>query len=233
MIIYKALVGSHAYKTNHPDSDFDFRGVAVPSLDYYIGNGTFDNKQAIQGKVDQQNFEVRKFFKMLLNGSFTILEMLYAPEFEGTYEGLLIRKNRHLFTSKRVLKSMLGFIENAKVHHINRKNLAHAYRVAHQAVFFAEHGYMFLEMKTKAAADYYSIKADVFAPETVSNMIDLVLKDLDDSKLPESPNVTDADSLMVFIISRIIGRELNERLSFAEDCHRKEMFRIYENGGWF
>jgi predicted nucleotidyltransferase len=103
-----ALTGSHAYGTNHPDSDVDFRGFYVAPTE------AFFNLQPPQESVDRTLpdvtlYELRKFVKLAVGANPTILEVLWTDPVHSTDVGDLFRAHRRVFLSKKVLKSYGGY----------------------------------------------------------------------------------------------------------------------------
>src|SRR5688500_310856 len=72
--------GSRAYGLNTHTSDEDYKGVAVPPRDYFLGfANTFE--QAESSSPDLVVFEIRKFFRLARDCNPNIIEVLYTdPE---------------------------------------------------------------------------------------------------------------------------------------------------------
>lgn len=119
--IHLCLSGSRVYGTDWEGSDWDYRGIAIAPLDYYLGLGhvfeqtTDKNICALFGAKegsDIQIYDIRKFCKLALDGNPSILEILFTPKkfwihsspwFSRLYE------NRHLFLSRRVKGRFSGY----------------------------------------------------------------------------------------------------------------------------
>lgn len=103
-----ALVGSHAYGTERPDSDRDYRGVYVaPTVRLFTMDPlleTFDRKDP-----DVTLHELGKFVSLAAAANPTILETLWADSYEATGTGAKLRENRHLFLSAKVFKTYTGY----------------------------------------------------------------------------------------------------------------------------
>lgn len=142
-IILLTVGGSHAYGTNHKNSDLDIRGIAIERPKEIIGLNNFEmfeNKE-----TDTVIYGLRKTISLLLNSSPNTLELLGTKD-EQLYvinkHGKLLRDNKDIFISKKIVKSYGGFAssqlkrmernlidksENSNVHML--KNALHAIRI--------------------------------------------------------------------------------------------------------
>lgn len=103
-----SLAGSHAYGTNHPDSDVDYRGVYVAPLERVLAirapAETFDRQVP-----DVTLYELRHFASLAARGNPTVLEVLWAPTIEMNMVGGKLKVRRQVFLSKRVVKTYGGY----------------------------------------------------------------------------------------------------------------------------
>ena len=76
-IIFKALVGSHAYGTNIEGSDFDYKGIYLQSPESILNNGY---REQFSVSKDEVYYELRRFIELACTGNPTVLEVLYSPE---------------------------------------------------------------------------------------------------------------------------------------------------------
>ena len=114
--ILLVLSGSRSYGTNTPSSDYDYKGIAIPPLEYYFGyakNFEQAEEQVNKGHdADKTVYAIRKFFKLAADCNPNILEVLYAPEkchvFSTQWSDLLL-DNRDLFLSKKARFSYAGY----------------------------------------------------------------------------------------------------------------------------
>lgn len=86
--LFIVVVGSQAYGTNTPESDFDFAGVFLQSKEdiygfNYLeqigeqkGKGDFGDKD----KDDAVFYEIRRFLQLLQTANPTVLSILFSPE---------------------------------------------------------------------------------------------------------------------------------------------------------
>lgn len=90
IILVKAIAGSHLFGTNTENSDHDFKGVFLPSVDDLL-LGKFDqtihtNTNSVIGQkntkddVDIELYSLDKFLKMLYQGQTTAWELLFTPD---------------------------------------------------------------------------------------------------------------------------------------------------------
>jgi predicted nucleotidyltransferase len=110
--IYITLHGSHAYGTSTPESDTDYRGIAIAPKDYYFGYlKTFE--QSVQNEpVDLAIFEVRRFFKLAADANPNALELLYTdPSAHKVVTGpaRVLLDNRDLFLSRKCKHTFSGY----------------------------------------------------------------------------------------------------------------------------
>lgn len=75
-IVYKILVGSHAYGTNVEGSDEDIKGIFIQSPESVLEEGYLPQ---IEVSKDEVYFELGRFVDLVSGGNPTMLEMLYAP----------------------------------------------------------------------------------------------------------------------------------------------------------
>ncbi|MBI3632453.1 MAG: nucleotidyltransferase domain-containing protein [Candidatus Vogelbacteria bacterium] len=107
--------GSHAYRTNTPDSDMDLRGVAIPPEPYFLGfHSIFEQNIVGQNGSDEDTviYDIRKFFKLAVDCNPNVIELLYVPDrciqFATTI-GEKILANRDLFLSQKAKFKFSGF----------------------------------------------------------------------------------------------------------------------------
>jgi len=108
-IIFKALVGSHAYGTNIEGSDFDIKGVYLQSPEEVLDLGY---REQITVNKDEVYYELRRFIELCCTGNPTMLELLYTPddcikEIHPCFMRLI--ENREKFLSKSCKFSFGGY----------------------------------------------------------------------------------------------------------------------------
>lgn len=113
--IFKALTGSRAYGLATPESDYDYRGVAIPSKPYFFGFA--DSFEQYPTKDDKEErdiiiYDVRKFFRLAMQCNPNVLELLWAPErciLVLTALGELLLAHRNIFLSTKVKETFSGY----------------------------------------------------------------------------------------------------------------------------
>ena len=75
-ILFRAIVGSHAYGTNVEGSDIDIKGIFIQSPESVLEEGY---KPQIEVSKDEVYYELGRFVDLVVGGNPTMLELLYAP----------------------------------------------------------------------------------------------------------------------------------------------------------
>lgn len=122
--IFSCIAGSHAYGTNTPESDKDYRSVCiVPYKEFYLLPWK-KFEQYTPKDIDLVIYDLRKFVSLAANCNPNILELLWIPdscvthinEFGESLLGIrdlfLSRKARHTFTG--YAHSQLNRLKNHK-----------------------------------------------------------------------------------------------------------------------
>ena len=113
--IFATRHGSHAYGTNTPTSDEDFKGVAIPPQKYFLGYlERFDQAEFKHQKdgCDAVIYDIRKFFKLAADCNPSIIEVLFTDESDHvvlTSAGRDLLDNRELFVSKKAKHTFSGY----------------------------------------------------------------------------------------------------------------------------
>jgi predicted nucleotidyltransferase len=115
--IYYVRHGSHAYGTNTPESDEDFKGVAIAPMSYYLGGGFHNFEQAEKyvskgHDKDEVVYDIRKFIKLAANANPNIIEVLFVDPSDIVYIsdlGRKLREHSDLFVTKKIRHSMAGY----------------------------------------------------------------------------------------------------------------------------
>jgi hypothetical protein len=109
-IIYECWAGSHAYGTSTPESDEDFRGIAIAPLSYYLGLNFFEDMRT--ETPDLVIYDILKFVRLAADCNPNIIELLFTDEAQVlsmTESGKLLRANRDLFVTKRARHTFMGY----------------------------------------------------------------------------------------------------------------------------
>lgn len=108
-LIYECTVGSQAYGTALPNSDWDSKGVYCQSKDDILG---LKYQEQLNPDKDTSYYEVRRFIDLCGSANPNILEMLFADEkfIKTTSPAFeIIRKNKHIFLTKQCKNSFGGY----------------------------------------------------------------------------------------------------------------------------
>jgi predicted nucleotidyltransferase len=109
--IYLVRHGSVCYGTNIKGSDIDYRGVCIPTKQYYLGAISIF-EQAEMHDPDITVFELGKFFRLASDCNPNALEILFVDPSDIIHIDPLGEKllaNRDFFLSKRVKHTMTGY----------------------------------------------------------------------------------------------------------------------------
>lgn len=119
-----SLTGSRAYGTNRPDSDYDYKGIAISPKEYYFGLKSFDSYHSSEGTDPNITiYDLKKFFNLALSANPSIIELLYMNPFHYAVlepPAKLLVENRKLFLSKKCYKSFVGYA-NSQLHRIKTR----------------------------------------------------------------------------------------------------------------
>jgi len=104
--------GSHAYGTNLPTSDRDYKGFCIPPRQYFLGYAKRFEQAEFKGDPDMVVFGIQKFFKLAADCNPSIIEVLFTDE--SDYQilhplGATILANRDLFISKKAKHTFSGY----------------------------------------------------------------------------------------------------------------------------
>lgn len=105
--------GSHAYGTNTATSDEDFKGVAIPPKEYFLGaTKKFEQAELKAPDPDAVIYELRKFFSLAADCNPNIIEVLHtdpSDHFIVTPIGERILEHKNDFLSKKIKFTFLGY----------------------------------------------------------------------------------------------------------------------------
>jgi len=110
LIIFEAIMGSHAYGTSMPTSDTDIRGIYIQPKDDIYGFGYVD--QVADNKNDIVFYEIKRFLELVRTNNPNILELLNAPEDCIVYKDPIfdiILEQKKNFITKQCKNSFAGY----------------------------------------------------------------------------------------------------------------------------
>jgi len=108
--IFLALTGSHAYGLNTPESDEDYRGVCIPTEDFFLGLKRFEQQEYLG--EDKVVYDIRKAFRLMSDANPNMLELLFIPKEScpvWTPYWQTIVDNKNLFLSSKVRWTYAGY----------------------------------------------------------------------------------------------------------------------------
>jgi len=103
--------GSHAYGTNTPESDEDFKGIAIPTKEYFLGS-QLRFEQAELHDPDAVVYDLRKFFTLAADCNPNIIEVLHTDPSDHCIVdpiGEIILAHKDDFLSKRIKHTFMGY----------------------------------------------------------------------------------------------------------------------------
>ena len=112
-ILLLTLGGSHAYGTNHAESDVDIRGIAAEYPNEIIGMSNFEVFE--ERNTDTVIYGFNKMFKLLYQCNPNTIEILGTkPEhlLYVTEAGQMLRDNSHLFLSQQAQYPFAGYAKD-------------------------------------------------------------------------------------------------------------------------
>ena len=109
-VIYRCIVGSHAYGLSHEESDVDRRGIYLPPADLqwclYGVPEQLENPES-----EEVYWELQKFLVLALKANPNVLECLYTPLVETKTELASELLNvREAFLSRLVYQTYNGYV---------------------------------------------------------------------------------------------------------------------------
>jgi hypothetical protein len=111
--------GSHAYGTNTPESDEDFRGVAIPPENYFLGfNHKFEQYEC--KTPDVTIWGIHKFLSLAAQNNPNVLEILFTDPSDHVYVSKLgkrLLEHKEMFISRQAKERFLGYAR-AQAHRI-------------------------------------------------------------------------------------------------------------------
>lgn len=110
--ILVARSGSHAYGTSLPTSDLDFKGVAIPPEEYFIGFVRKFEQAEQREPYDAVIYDIRKFCNLAADCNPSIIETLFVNDSDVihcTDAGEILRINAGHFLSKKAKHTFSGY----------------------------------------------------------------------------------------------------------------------------
>jgi hypothetical protein len=219
-VIYRCVLGSHAYGLAHEASDTDRRGIYLPPAELHWS--LFGVPEQLENReTDEVYWELRKFVVLALKANPNILECLYTPLVEHTSpvaERLLAM--RASFLSKLVYSTYNGYVlsqfkrmeqDLRTVGEIKWKHAMHLIRLLIAGVTALREGHVPVRVEEQYRERLLAIKrGDVPWPEV--NAWRLALhKEFDwalqSTALPDRPDYEQANAFLVWARRSMVNEE--------------------------
>jgi hypothetical protein len=181
--IYRVVHGSRAYGTHRPDSDYDEKGICIPTDPrYYYGTKKFEQKdKGWEDGNDRVIFDIRKFFALALKCNPNVLEILYVDDSDIiTIDelGKELRDNRDMFLSRKALGPFVGFA-NDQLHRIKGHKSWHhnAPSKPNEADYWYMHALSHKDKDFAREFDNHKIRVHAPTPIALPDNLAAILKD--------------------------------------------------------
>jgi predicted nucleotidyltransferase len=208
-VVYRCVLGSHAYGLANEDSDVDRRGVYLPPAELHWS--LYGVPEQLEDRAtDEVYWEMRKFVMLALKANPNILECLYTPVVETVTpvaEELLAMRGR--FLSKLVYQTYNGYVlsqfkrleqDLRTVGTVKWKHAMHLVRLLIAGVTALREGYVPVRVEEHRSR-LLSIKAGEVAWPEVNEWRLALHKEfdqaLDATSLPERPDYEWANAFLV------------------------------------
>lgn len=234
-LIFKAITGSKLYGTDTPKSDADYVGIFIPDKEYVLGmkvceqvefksNPSDSGRRNTKDDVDMTIYSLPKFIKLCSQNNPNIVELLFVDDkhtLVTTPYWEEIKANTHLFISKKIQHTFLGYAHSQKQKVISRnpegnrreyiekfgydvKFASHLIRLLVEGLELMNNG----QLSFPITMNRYirDVKEGKFSLEQVLAKADelesLVLQSSVTSKLPYSPNYDKLSQLQMALLER-------------------------------
>lgn len=111
------IAGSRLYGTNNEMSDYDYRGITIPSTEHWVGLPSFEQLELKLPEINAEItiYDIRKWMKLASGMNPNVIETLFVPTDKVLYKSCCldaIKKNQEHFLNKKVLYSFGGFAKS-------------------------------------------------------------------------------------------------------------------------
>lgn len=111
-ILFLAYRGSIAREMSTPESDLDFIGAYIGTLNHYFGNDKVDNYNSNVNKIDYVIYELRKYVNLLAAANPNLLETLWTGDRHFIHKVEIfdiLQNHRHLFATKQIYHTFSNY----------------------------------------------------------------------------------------------------------------------------
>lgn len=109
--IWRIISGSQAYGISTPESDTDIRGLFIAPREVVL-SPFYHVEQWMSTTNDEQIYELKKFFQLLVTNNPNIIEILFVPEDCILFQAPMMKwllQSRDLFLSKKIRHTFAGY----------------------------------------------------------------------------------------------------------------------------
>ncbi len=110
--IYMIVSGSRLYGTDTPDSDYDYRGIWLPTLEESLDMGKLKDVKLETGLDDILVYPLQKFIRLAVSGNPNVIDWLFAPDKNVdkiTAEMSWIKNNSDMFIGRHLISKIFGY----------------------------------------------------------------------------------------------------------------------------
>lgn len=112
-IIFSCVSGSRLYGTNTENSDYDYRSVCIPPLEFLLDPfNRFEQKDSGFEEKDKTIYALDKFVKLCADANPNIIELLFIPDksvISKSHYWEYLLDNKSFFLSKKVKYTFSGY----------------------------------------------------------------------------------------------------------------------------
>ena len=124
-ILVKHLAGSHAYGTNTPESDVDYRGIFYTPIADIYSPFKIKGEQNDSNEEDTKFYELRKYINLYVKCNPNIVETLWVENSDITFKTNvydMLRSEREALLCSKVAFTYTGYAHNQKSRMSNHYN---------------------------------------------------------------------------------------------------------------
>ena len=227
-IILFVRSGSRAYGLASEESDYDYKAICIPPVEYHLGLKNFKTMHLSTGDNDSKNasddidvsiYSLQEFARLASKGNPNVLELLYVDMDDilyATHEGQQLGLNRGLFLSNKIENSFGGYAMSS-MKYLERalgveedeasKKIQNALRVYDMGIeAFYQGGF-----STKRPNRDYLLKVrnGLHSAEQGKEVLNRKEKQFKEARktsiLPENVNTSDIDDLLIKLTMNHLG----------------------------
>lgn len=215
------LTGSRAYGTDVDNSDTDYRGVYIPSEEYYFGLSKPKEYTSGSDNVDMFLSTMKRFVSRCVSGSPSDLELLFLRESDYVHMtdiGRELINHRHLFLSKYARYRFGGYASTQKKqmltgarvdenHGYDTKGFMHSVRMYQMGIDLLRYGTFSVYRENRETLK--ELRAGKFTLKEAVTYLEGLEMELDyyhaKSTLPETVDTEPVNALLVRLTKTHLG----------------------------